>query len=254
MHLDAETLERVLHAELEGERDAAAREHLAGCPACEAALEESRLRERRLFGLLEALDHEAPGLDWEAVEAPGSERRSGLLVAASIAFVLAAGILYALPDSPLRSWIDRTGREAPAPEAGDGSVDAPAVSGVSVLPTAPFEIGFAGGQESGIIRVELADTPEVEIRVLGAPVDLESGPDRVTVANLGSRSNYAIRLPEAGPPVTVRVGDVAVFVKSAAGIETAAPRAESGEYRIDLVGAGTLRPTRSPLPERPDVD
>ena len=234
MHLDAETIERVLHGELEEARDAAAREHLAGCPACEAALEESRVQERRLFGLFEALDHKAPGLDWEAVEAPGTGRRGGLLVAASIAFVLAAGILYALPDSPLRSWIDRTGREAPAPEAGGGPVDAPSVSGLSILPTAPFEIGFAGGQESGIIQVELADTPEVEIRVLGAPVDLESGPDRVTVANLGSRSNYAIRLPEAGPPVTLRVGDVAVFVKTGAGIETAAPRAESGEYRIDL--------------------
>jgi hypothetical protein len=237
MHLDAETLERVLHGELEEERDAAAREHLAGCPACEAALKESRVRERRLYGLFEALDHEAPGLDWDAVEAPGTGRRGGLLVAASIAFVLAAGILYALPDS-WRSWIDRTGREALAPEAGGGPVDTPSVSGLSILPTAPFEIGFAGGQESGIIRVELADTPEVEIRVLGPPLDLESGPDRVTVANLGSRSNYAIRLPEAGPPVTVRVGDVAVFVKSGAGIETAAPRAESGEYRIDLAGRG----------------
>ena len=75
--------------------------------------------------------------------------------------------------------------------------------------------------------------------MLGAPVDLESGPDRVTVANLGSRSNYEIRLPEAGPPVTVRVGGVAVFAKSRAGVQTAAPRTESGEYRIDLAGRGT---------------
>ncbi len=74
MHLDAETLERVLHGELDEARDAAAREHLSSCPICEAALEESRLRERRLFGLLEALDHEPPGLDWEAVEAPEAGR------------------------------------------------------------------------------------------------------------------------------------------------------------------------------------
>ena len=239
MHLDAETLERVLHGELDEARDAAAREHLSSCPICEAALEESRLRERRLFGLLEALDHEPPGLDWEAVEAPEAGRRGGFLVAASIAFVLAAGILYALPDSALRSLIDRTGREAPAGEAQKVPVGAPSVSGLSIQPAAPFEIVFAGRQESGIIRVELTDAPEVEVRVLGAPVDLESGPDRVTVANLGSRSNYEIRLPEAGPPVTVRVGGVAVFAKSRAGVQTAAPRTESGEYRIDLAGRGT---------------
>ena len=232
MHLDAETLERVLHGELDAERNAAAREHLSGCPACEAALEESRLRERRVFGLFEALDHEAPSLDWEAIEAPEGGGSGRLLVAASIAFVLAAGILYALPDSPLRGWIDRAGSGAPAPEAEPGG--ARSISGLSILPAAPFEILFAGGQESGVIRLELADTPELEIRILGDPVDLESRPDRVTVANLGSRSSYAIRLPEAGPPITVRVGDFAVFVKSEVGLETAAPRMESGEYRIDL--------------------
>ena len=183
MHLDAETLERVLHGELDAERNAAAREHLSGCPACEAALEESRLRERRVFGLFEALDHEAPSLDWEAIEAPEGGRSGRLLVAASIAFVLAAGILYALPDSPLRGWIDRAGSEAPAPEAEPGG--ARSISGLSILPAAPFEILFAGGQESGVIRLELADTPELEIRILGDPVDLESRPDRVTVRESG---------------------------------------------------------------------
>ncbi len=234
MHLDAETLERVLHGELDAERDAAARAHLSSCPACDAALAESRRRERRVFGLLEALDHEPAGLDWKAVEAPEPPRAAGLLIAASIACVLAAGILYALPGSPLRSWIDGIGREAAAPEAEIEPGGGPFVSGLSVRPTAPFEIVFAGGQESGVVRVELAETPEVEIRVLGAPVDLESGPDRVMVANGGSRSSYAIRLPEAGPPVTVRVGDEAVLVTSGTDVETAAPRTETGEYRIDL--------------------
>ena len=239
MHLDAETLERVLHDELDAERQAAAREHLTGCPACKGALEESRRRESRVFGLLGALDHEAPDLDWQAVEAPEPRRSAGFLVAASIACVLAAGILYALPDSALRNWIDRVGREAPAPEAEIESGGPQTVSGLSIRPTAAFEIVFAGGQEEGVVRVELTETPGVEIRVLGAPVDLASEPDRVTVANLGSRSSYAIRLPWEGPPVTVRVGDAAVLVKSADGLETAAPRTESGVYSIDLARPGS---------------
>jgi hypothetical protein len=233
MHLDAETLERVLHRELDAERGAAAREHLSNCPRCNAALEESRLRERRVFGLLEALDHETPALDWGAVEAPKTPGGPRLLIAASIACVLAAGILYALPDSPLRDWIEQMGREVPAPaEVGPGDLES--VSGLSIRPTAPFEIVFLGGQASGVVRVELADTPEIEIRVLGAPVSLESGPDRVTVENLGSRSSYAIRLPETGLPITLRVGGEPVLVKSGTDVQTAAPRTEDGQYRIDL--------------------
>lgn len=234
MHLDAETLERVLHGELDADSEAAAREHLSECRACEAALEESRLREQRVFGLFEALDHEAPRLDWEVVERAGPGRSARLLIAASIAFVLAAGVLYALPDSSLRGWIDQLGGGPPPTEAEVTPGAGRSVSGLSIRPAAPFEIVFVGGQESGVIRLELVATPEVEIRVVGPPVDLESGPDRITVSNLGSRSSYAIRLPETGPPITVRVGDAAVFVKSDVGLETAVPPTASGEYRIDL--------------------
>jgi hypothetical protein len=238
VHLDAETLERVLHRELDARRDAEAQEHLSVCPTCRASLEESRIRERRVFGLLEKLDHPTPAIDWRAVEAPESSRSPSLLIAASIACILGAGILYALPNSPLKGWIDRIGSEAPAPGGTVGSGDPQSVSGLSIRPTAPFEIVFAGGQESGVVRVQVTDIHEVEIRVLGAPVDLESGPARVRVANLGSRSSYAIRLPEAGPPITVRVGGAAVLVKSGGKIQTTAPRTESGEYRIELARPG----------------
>jgi hypothetical protein len=234
VHFDEETLERVLHRELDEQRGAEAREHLAACPTCRAALEEARIRERRLFGLLEELDHAAPAMDWRAVEAPESPRSPSLLLAASIACVLAAGILYALPDSPLRSWIDRIGGDAPAPGATVEGGEAQTVSGLSIRPAGPFEIVFAGHQESGVLRVELSDTSEVEIRVLGHPVDLESGPDRVVVANIGSRSSFAIRLPEGGPPISVRIGDAVVLVQTGVDVRTAAPRTESGEYLIDL--------------------
>lgn len=238
MHLDAETLERALHGELDGVSGAETQEHLSICPECNAALEASRLRERRLFGLLEALDHEAPELDWEGVEVRSTRRGARLLVAASIAFALGAGILYALPDSPLRNWIDRVGRDVPAQEAEVEAAGPGSVSGLSIRPTSPFEIVFTGPQESGVARVDLVESSEVEIRVLGPPVDLESGPDRVTVANRGSRSSYAIRLPVAGPAITVRVGNAVVLVRSEGQLRTAAPRAGTGEYRIDLARPG----------------
>lgn len=234
MHLDAETLERVLHGELDGARGAAAREHLSSCPECNAALEESRRRERRVFGLLESLDHATPDLDWQALEAPDPRRGARLLVAASIACVLGAGILYALPDSPLRDWIDRVRRDGPASEVEVAPAGPESVSGLSIRPTGPFELVFAGRQESGVVQIELVETPEVEIRVLGAPVDLESGPDRVTVANRDSRSSYAIRLPVSGPAITVRVGNAVVLVRSGGELRTDAPRTGTDEYRLDL--------------------
>jgi hypothetical protein len=120
-----------------------------------------------------------------------------------------------------------------------GTDGAPFVSGLSIRPIAPFEIVFAGAQASGAVLVALSDAREVEIRVLGDPVGLESGPDRIAVANLGSRSSYAIRLPKAGPTITVRVGESRVLVKSGLGIETSAPRSRTGEYRIDLARPGS---------------
>jgi hypothetical protein len=235
MHLDAESIERALHGELDAERDAATRAHLSGCPTCAAAVEESRLRERRVFTLFEALDHDPPALDWEAVETPEPRRTSRVLAAAAVAAVLGAGILYALPDFPLRSWIGRQRAEVAAPQAETGAPRS--VSGLSIRPTAPLEIVFTGTQESGEVVVEPADVTEVEIRVLGTPVDLESGPDRVTVENRSSRSSYAIRLPLAGPAITIRVGGEAVLVQAGGQIRTAAPRTESGSYRIDLAPA-----------------
>lgn len=234
MHLDEETLERVLHRELDAERDAAARSHLSDCPECSAALEDSRRRERRAFELFELLDHEAPTLDWKAVEAARSPRSSRLLVAASLAAVLGAGILYALPDSPLRGWIDRSGTGVGRQEPRTGDTGSGAVSGLSIRPSSAFKIVFAGVQESGEVWVELADAPEIEIRVLGDPVALESGPDRVVVENRGSHSSYTLRLPMAGPAITIHVEDDPVLVKSGQEIRTSASRSGSGSYRIDL--------------------
>ncbi|MGH7567247.1 MAG: anti-sigma factor family protein [Gemmatimonadota bacterium] len=245
MHLDAETLERVLHGELDSRRDASVRSHLASCRACEARLAESRLQETRLFGLLEDLDHEPPGVDWDAVVPvanPG--RKAGSLIAASIALVLAAGgILYALPESPLRGWINGLligdDVESTEPETGAGAKSGVPVSGLSVRPAGPFEVVFAAPQEAGAIRVTLVNTGDLEIRVVGAPVKLESGPDRLTVSNAGSRSSYEILVPDSAPSIRVRVGSATVLVKEGDDVRVTVPRGTSGEYLIDLTQPGS---------------
>ena len=242
MHLDAESLERLLHGELDPGREAAVRNHLATCPACEARLRESRALEARLFDLLEELDHESPGLDWQGViHVPTPRRNAGTRIAASIAFLLVAGgILYALPDSFLRGWIDRLlggeDVEAPAPEVRSGTERDASVSGLAVRPAGAFEVVFAAPQAVGTIRVTLVGTMDLELRILGAPVELESGPDRLTVSNVDSRSSYELLVPESAPSIRVRVRGEDVFVKDGDMVRTAARRDSAGSYVLDLGG------------------
>lgn len=240
MHLDADSLERLLHGELDSGREAAVRSHLATCPACEARLEESRATEARLFGLLEDLDHEPPAMDWDAVIHPTGPRTVGARVAASIAFLLAAGgLLYALPGSPVRGWIDRVvgGGDIASPAAGTGSGErADFVSGLTVRPADSFEVVFEAPQAAGTIRVELVRTEDLEIRVRGTPVELESAPDRVTVSNTDSRSRYEILVPESAPSIRIRVAGEDVFVKRGESVQVVGRRDSAGFHILDLSG------------------
>ena len=239
MHLDDESLERLLHGELDPGPEATVRSHLASCPSCEARLEESRALESRLFGLLGTLDHEAPEIDWNSALHPTSTRaRAGSRIAASIAFLLlAGGILYALPDSPVRGWIDRLrgmdATEAPTPGGSRSEIETP-VSGLSLRPAGAFEIDFEDSQAIGAIRLRLVRTPEVEIRVLGSPVQLESGPDRLSVSNANSQSSYEILVPESAASIRLRVDGKELFLSQRGEVQSAGLLDSTGFYVLDL--------------------
>jgi hypothetical protein len=243
MHLDDESLERLLHGELDPGPEATVRSHLASCPSCEARLEESRALESRLFGLLGTLDHEAPEIDWNsALHPPSTRARAGSRIAASIAFLLlAGGILYALPDSPVRGWIDRLrgmdATEAPTPGSGSPSEIETPVSGLSVRPAGAFEIDFEYSQAIGAIRLRLVRTPEVEIRVLGPPVQLESGPGRLGVSNANSQSSYEILVPESASSIRVRVDGEEVFLTQRGEVQSAGLPDSTGFYVLDFGGS-----------------
>lgn len=243
MHLDDESIERLLHGELDPDREVTARSHLATCPPCEARLKESRAMESRVFGLIGQLDHEAPEIDWEAVlRFPTPRPKTGSRIAASIAFLLlTGGILYALPESPVRGWIDhllgRDALESPAPREGTGSKKEAAVSGLTVRPAGAFEVVFEASQASGTVRVKLVRTPDLEIRVLGTPVQLESGPDRLTVSNARSRSSYEILVPESASSIRVRVEGEDVFVMRGEEVQASELPDSAGFYVHDLGGS-----------------
>lgn len=244
MHLDTETLERLLHDELDPRREAESRGHLDTCPDCRERLADAGRREARIFGLFEELDHEPTAAHLalpeghRAAREPARNRPAWYRIAASIAFVIAAGgVLYALPGSPLREWITGPGadeRGVGDEEAGRFEEVAEALSGLTVRPDGPYEIAFLARQSSGRIRVELTPSRDVQIRVAGEPVGLESGPDRLVVSNARSRSSYEIRLPATGPPIGILLDGRIVFRKHGDRVETAADLDPSGAYLIDL--------------------
>jgi hypothetical protein len=245
VHLDTETLERVLHGELDSRVEPAVLRHLEDCRDCAERVADVRRGEARIFALFEELDHEPPGVV-RATHGARSERlrpKPGPAwhrIAAAVALVVVAGgALYALPGSPLREWVSELRSPAPkeppsASSLDPGSEAGEPISGLAVRPSGPYEIVFVARQDSGRLRVAIVRSSELEIRVSGAPVGLESAPDRLIVSNAGSRSSYEIRLPSAGPPVAIRLEGVTVLRKGGDRVETVAARDSTGGYLLDL--------------------
>jgi hypothetical protein len=239
MHLDVETLERALHDELDSAARATVTDHLASCLACAERLAEAGRDEHRLFDLLEELDQEPLAIDWGAVT---RESRSGgsarSLIAASVAFLLVAtGILYAIPGSPLRAWFDAVVREDPEVVAPAAVPEDPALSGIAVEPADPFEVGFMASQRTGQIRIMLVLSKRLELRVVGETVGLESGVDRLLISNEGSGSSYELLVPRSLGSMRVRVGEMTVFDKQGENIRTPRSPDSTGTYTIDLAAA-----------------
>jgi len=122
-HLDDGTLLSLIDDELVGEVRARIEAHMASCGVCVARHEELRFAVRRVTTALELADEPRPSMDLldalreESVRTPipiertspngiGSLRvgRRSLLAAATLTFLLAAGA-YAIPGSPVRSWV-----------------------------------------------------------------------------------------------------------------------------------------------------
>lgn len=246
MHLDESTLERALHDELDRDALASVERHLAACTVCADRLVDAERSERELFGLLEELDHETPRLDWKAVLAADTpedtrretrvERDTGrTLLAASLAFLLVAtAVLAAIPGTPVRGWLESVLGQGPRsdPAAADG--DRMSRSGVAVVPDDPFEVAFAAGQPSGRIHVTFVPSSRVELTVTGEPVELESGTDRLVVANRGSSASYELRVPRNLESIRITVDGETIIEKRGGMIQAPAPPEADGEYILDL--------------------
>lgn len=241
MHLDDERLQRLLDGELTASEAAGTRVHLAECGPCR---ERAAAAERELAGiesLLRLLDHPVvvpAAAEFARAARPRWGDRWRWAAAAAVAVGL-AGAAYAAPASPLPRWIAAvterlSGREAPAPvrpttaQAGE--------AGIAVSPGDRLLVAFDSVQAAGEVVVTVrAGAEELTLRGPSGAAGFATGPDRVRVANAGSRASYAIEIPGDAPWVEVRVGGTRLFLKDGPSV-TLAGGADSaaGSYRIPL--------------------
>ncbi len=243
MHLDEVKLEGLLSRELPDVEERIVRNHLAGCPRCASAFEAARREDEQIADLLSSLDHTIPHLD--PLSLTRRARRRVLkprLAAAGIALLIVAGAASAMPGSPLRPWLSRVvgwiaGTETTPREAGqvDSSQQPPA--GVSVFPGEKFELVFEAIQETGVIRISLADQAEVAVRSDDEGVSYSVDPQGVRVSNAGLGANYEVVIPNDAKSVVIRVRETILFAKENGAIVTAADRAADGSYVVDFSAA-----------------
>ncbi|UCC73885.1 MAG: hypothetical protein JSV86_04810 [Gemmatimonadota bacterium] len=248
-HLDEESIELFLSGELSESESHPIRRHLGGCQACVRRLEAARQQDQEIGALLGLLDHPVPQVDAEHVVRRARRRwRRPYIAAAGIGFLVVAGAASAMPGSPLRTWLARlfegaqeTGLRPGAPAGVSG--------GISVIPTAQFELVFETGQESGVMRVTVADEAEFAVRAIGRPPAYSVAPEGVLIENAGSTADYEIVVPRSAESIWIRVGDYVVFTKQGASIVTAATPDARGRYVLEFTALKPATPAESEPPD-----
>jgi hypothetical protein len=234
MHLEEETIQRLLHGELDPPSEAASRAHAATCPECRARLEEAEREERTAFELLRRLDHAPPRVTAETVMARARRRSSGWerRVAVVLLAVAAAGAAYAAPRSPLPGWVDQVagwaGGDAPGTAVPTGS------AGISVEPTGPFTIVFEAEQSRGSASVLVTDASHIVVRSRDSSASFDTDVERLTIRNAGSTADFDIELPRTAARVEILVGGRRVLLQQGSRIVTDARVDAEGRYRVPL--------------------
>lgn len=207
--------------------DADALLHVEQCASCRGALADVRARARTVGDALGSLVRDVP-VDVEAAKAEvrrrlderreASRRRVpglvGALGRAAVLLLLAAGVAYALPGSPLRAWLDdRLGPTVTTVTTPSADGSPPTTEGVeldvplgglrmvltSVEQDQPLEITWSDGE-----RVRLVAAAGSRYAVAAGRVEAEvaAGPVRVVLP----RSSGSVTI-EAGGRVVLRSVD-----------------------------------------------
>ena len=235
MHLDEESIQRLLNGELEPSAETPAHLHLSQCAECRARLEAATREEEETHALLRFADHPVPAWSAETIAARarslspahGMRRAAGILVVIGL-----AGAAYAVPGSPLPKWAAHAVswiREsigvppAQAPEAGVPKDRGSGMSGIAVSPGKNIVILFVSSQSEGNVRVSLSEEKDIVVRGPSGSANFTSEPERLVIHNEGSNESYEIAVPRNASRVEIRVGDSTIFLKEGSALSPQNP-------------------------------
>lgn len=250
MHLDAERVQRILHDELNAGDAAEARAHVETCATCRAAVDEARVEEREVFALLGSLDHAPPAFALAAVRVT-PRRQWPLRWAAGITLAcVAAGTAFALPGSPLRSWVSAIvaringsgGRDATSPEPLGPIERVRELAGVIVDPGDRFRIDVivepgADGSSTGAlgeIVVALRAAAEVRVQSPAGSAVFDTREDRLVIRTHGTAAVLEIEIPQHAPLVEIYVAGRRWMLVQGGRVSAGIAPALDGTYRRSL--------------------
>jgi hypothetical protein len=244
VHPDEEQLQRLLHGELSPGTERGLRDHLAECAECRDRLVAAKRDESEIFALLRQVDHPLPRVSAEAVAARAlGGRVEWARWAAGILLLLGmAGAAYALPGSPVRSWVRSlvlwvsSSKQQPAAPS-QPQLPAERAAGIAALPGPSFVIVFESPEPGGQARVSLTSGEQVTVRAPLGAANFTSAADRLVIDNQGIGATYDIEIPRAAPRVEIRVAGTRIFLKDSSRVVSDAVE-ERGSYALSLDTAG----------------
>jgi hypothetical protein len=237
MHLTEEELQRLLHGEAAPDP---VRAHAEQCSECAGRLEQERAKEADLFALLDTVDHPPPMVtahDIAARARPPRRRLASSPVrwAATIVLVVGlAGIAYAVPGSPVRTWLEDVFH---SDAESDGTLVTPAFddgpAGIAIDPGALLVIVFETVRTGSRARVTLVETPRVMVEAPSGSAGFTIGPDRLQVAIGRDSTLVEVRVPRSLPRLEIYQGNRLLLSRTAAGV-VVPPSAGDSVYLLPL--------------------
>jgi hypothetical protein len=241
MHLEAEQIQRLIHGELEAPARAALSRHLGECGDCRRRLEEADLDEKRVLDLLREVDQEAPLVTAPMLARRARRERSAWHRKAAgvvLALMATGAVAYAVPDSPIRGWLERAtawvGMTVPSNSPRSGEAPFREANGIAVAPGERFAVRFTAEQSKGVVIVSMTDENEVVARVLDGTATFTTALQGLLIDNRGSAADYAIDLPKSAPQVEILIAGRRAWLKQKDRVLTEAPIGPSGGYVIPL--------------------
>ena len=248
-HPDEEQIQRLVDGELSSHAEQSVREHLTTCPECRRRVAEAERDAEDVKALLHALDHPAPPIRAEEVAASAARQRDSAWMRQAAAVLLAAGIAgaaYAVPGSPVRTWVGAVAEWMGARQEGPSSKVPPTgqaperISGIAVSPGQKLLISFTHWQPDGEVRVSLSDGADVVVRAPAGAATFSSSADQLVIDNggaagPGSAADFEVQIPRAAPWVEILVDGKRIFLKYGPRVTAAVHVGAGGGYTLPLV-------------------